>query len=414
MSRTIFALGQARSLGLAGCLLFCLSGCVTNDLSMATFETASEPQLPPVSLFYLRANADFTRACNDFDRASVFNHCQQNSYDIYDLGQALQEASVFENVEIANKIQPYSIAVATAHFDTETAREIGGAAVAGASLMLLPMSVSAALEVKAHVLWRGAPIHEFQTQIPYTLRGSLLNLGKDHQYELMRSVASHLIADVQESGALSGSFLRSKLKTSDYEATLSGPERLGAFDRGALYIYSDPLAGAQLRYHHREYDGGHLDVFVYPIMNDRFEDQALLTAQMQVQQRDLEVLQAQAQLTELAMGEAVTWLPASKDRQSSVLKASGTYRLSDQEVVDSRTYLFRLQDKFVKVRTTFGRFAPVGRDIDAFVRRLPQALAVPEESRFMAGLRQRWQDERRQQTVQVANKEASPSEAAAR
>lgn len=411
MSRTTCARSPFGRLGLACCFLLCLGGCVSNDLSMATFETASEPQLPPVSLFYLRARTDFTEQCSEFDRASVFNHCQQNSYDIYDLGKALTEAAVFEGVEIADKTQPYSIAVATALYDTETAREIGGAAAAGASLMLLPMSVSAALEVKAHVLWRGAPIHEIQTRIPYTLRGNLLTLGKDHQYELMQSVASHLIADLQASDALSGSFLRSKLKTSDYEAGLAGPDRLGAFERGALFVYADPLAGAQLRYHHREYDGGHLDVFVYPIMNDRFDDHELLAVQMQVQRQDLQILQDRGQLSELAMGEAVTWLSAAAGERSAVLKAAGTYRLPDDEVVESRAYLFRLQDKFVKVRTTFGRFAPVGRDIDAFVASLPQVLRVPQESRFMAGLRQQWHSERVQQ---MAHEEQAQREAAAR
>ena len=64
------------------------------------------------------------------------------AFDITSIKTALEDTNLFQQVRWADRNLDYSLSIATARYDLEDAGDLTSAALAGASLMILPIQTS--------------------------------------------------------------------------------------------------------------------------------------------------------------------------------------------------------------------------------------------------------------------------------
>ena len=166
---------------------------------------------------------------------------------------------------------------------------------------------------------------------------------------------------------------------------------LGEFAHTDLSVLHNPLYGAGTRYQHKQYADGHIDLYVYPIRNWQYHKQKHVTREIESVRRDIELFQKEGEMTELVLDETQT--KALTETGGSVIEwFAGGYRLPDGTHMATQTHVFAKDDKFVKIRATFGAFTPVMQEVPGFAESLAHQIVVPEESLFMARLRKQWRD----------------------
>ena len=363
----------------------------SHDFTVAAFDPVEAPIYPVIDVFRLNPSPEFRGACAEFDKKSALHHCTLNNIDFSKLTAAINNTGYFESALLASRDQPYSVAFSVAAYDAESAGELGKAALAGATLLLIPVSTSAILKVEGVVRWNSEPLHEFGFDLPFTLHGSWQTLSEDVDAGLSESIASHFIEDLKQADVFSANFLNSKLGASNYEAELSAPNEVGNFQKIGVELLSNPFQGARVHYEHSGYEAVWADVFVYPIRAWQYEEEANLAKEIEATQRDLELMAKEGFITSLDISDDVSTIK-SAGNSVSIANYSAAYNAGDQKGLSSRTFVFTRADKFVKVRVTFGRYVPIANEIDSFAISLADLVTVPEESLFMARLRKQWRD----------------------
>ena len=145
-------------------------------------------------------------------------------------------------------------------------------------------------------------------------------------------------------------------------------------------LYPDPFNGAITRYIHPEFEDALVDVTVYPFLDQLSSDEnELLPKQLE---SDLQRASATADLQQLTLSQIS---PASRYEVNSALRGwrlglSATSETSP--TIYATTYVFKLQDKIVKVSTTF----PPDFS-DNIVNQLIVNVEVPQESEMMKKVR---------------------------
>lgn len=185
---------------------------------------------------------------------------------------------------------------------------------------------------------------------------------------------------VKQQRIFSSSYLYEALEASNYESSLTVPENIGEFTRLDTQLYSDPFNGAITRYTHPAYEDALVDVTVYPIFGTLdTADSELLNGQLN---EDLERASSVAKAQELTLSLSS---PASPYMVSPAiqgwrlgLKAEST----TTPTIYASTYVFRQEDKIVKVATTF----PTDFS-DPLVNELITHVQVPKESMLMKNIR---------------------------
>jgi len=355
-------------------LSLALAGCVQQSRSVAPATPTTAPldipefnnssaKLPAVSLFRLKAPAQFSASCNDYQARSPSHRCELQTLAYDRLQQALAATGQFEAVALADDDNAYSLVLASA------ARRQTGAA-------------TLTMEVVADVYWFDQKLQRFSYQLAIPAAGNPQPAG------LYDSVAAHLVRDLQNNATLSKETLHRALQSSRYQHELKAAPLIGAFAYRGMQVLHNPAYGASMRYEHTEYNGAYLDVFVYPILDWRFTEPERLNEEVQALRRDLNNLDEQGLWQALRLNDTRE-LPGT-DSASRIVSFDGEYRSNEGQLLATTAHLYRQGDKFVKIRASFPKYAPVRSTVEAFVRALPDSLEVPGESPFMARLREDW------------------------
>ena len=206
-----------------------LGGCATtqHEFTVAEFASVTEPIYPSIDIFRMRSSEEFRAACTTYDRASMLKHCELDSLDYQMVADEFAATGHFESAELASRNQPYSIAITSAVYNTETAGEIGTAALAGATLMLVPIKTNAIIKVEGEVRWHSGTLHEFAFDLPFTLKGGWMTFGDLGDKGLANSVVASVMHDLESSKAFSPEHLHATVQSSDYQNDLQLPLEVG-------------------------------------------------------------------------------------------------------------------------------------------------------------------------------------------
>ena len=145
-------------------------------------------------------------------------------------------------------------------------------------------------------------------------------------------------------------------------------------------LYADPFSGAITRYTHPAYEDALIDVTVYPFLEQlTLDENELLPKQLE---EDLKRAKSNAQIQKLTLSQVK---PAARYEVNNQifgwrLGLSATSETSPS--IYATTYVFRRQDKIIKVSTTF----PPDYS-DNIVDKLIVKIEVPEESKMMKNVR---------------------------
>ena len=200
------------------------------------------------------------------------------------------------------------------------------------------------------------------------------------QSNIIDTLVAKWVTHIKQQNVFSSRYLYSALEASNYENSLTVPDSIGEFTKLDTQLYSDPFNGAITRYTHPAYEDALVDVTVYPILGSlETADNVLLNKQLN---EDLEKANSVAQAQQLTLSLPA---PASPYTVSPAIQGwrLGLKAESDTTpTIYASTYVFRQEDKIVKVATTF----PTDFS-DPLVNELLAHVQVPKESALMKNIR---------------------------
>ena len=377
-------------------LALAASGCSTsNQFVVADYEARpNADKYPPLSLYSMTPRDEFRLPCEEHHDSAVLNYCVLNELDIELIRWQFTKSGLFERAIVADPESDYQLLVSTARYGSESAADLGTAAVAGATLMLLPLNVDYTIKVDAVLTWRGLPLDEFAYELPATISVHVSNAADDFDDDLAQSVGSHLIRDLQKRNSFAPSVLHRSISSADYTEDLQVPEELHGFLKQDVKVFRDPLYGSVVRYSNDAVGYGGIDVFVYPVRATDWEDErALLEQESKSLRLDMDLMRKEGAWAQFELGED-EWLDGpGAEASKPVLRFSGVFANAEMVPFDTWAYLAIREDKFVKVRASMDRNRELEPDIERFVKALLDEITVPEESLFMARARKAVRDE---------------------
>lgn len=364
-------------------------GCVKNEtIKPAEFENEINFKYPPIAVYGKHPSTELENDCREFDKKSLLHHCTVNFFDITSIKSALEDTNLFQQVRWADRDLDYSLSITTATYDLEDAGDLTSAALAGASLMLLPVQLSYDIISEFAVRWRGIEIKQYAYDMPVTRTLSLLSGSPEEQDKLFaEALVSHFLNDSQNDNIFSGEYLAGSIQASDYVNDLVVPKRIGDYFLAGKNVFPDPMLGVSIRYNHgvlSEY----VDIFIYPVRSVDWENVAnILEPEAVIVRKDIELMQKQEAYKDVVFNES-EWFDVESDKE--ILKGlhfSSTLVDKNDIGYISLTYLSLIKDKIIKFRAT--RQDPtVKYDIYPFVKEALNKIDPPDESMFMASVRQ--------------------------
>ncbi|WP_159577648.1 hypothetical protein [Alteromonas sp. KUL106] len=227
--------------------------------------------------------------------------------------------------------------------------------------------------------WRGIEIDssQFDAGEEITDNSNEQSLTNEKEAQLL---ITRWLEHVKQSGLFTSQFLFHALQASNYSASLQVPDSVGEFIKLDTQLFSDPFSGAITRYTHPDFEDALVDVTVYPFLAQlSSEESELLPKQLE---SDLQKASATAELQHLTLSQVS---PAARYsvNDNVVGWRLGLSATSDTSpTIYATTYVFRQQDKIVKVSTTF----PPDFS-DTIVNQLIVNVEVPQESEMMKKVR---------------------------
>lgn len=228
------------------------------------------------------------------------------------------------------------------------------------------------------VQWRGVEINTRLLDIKVPA------LTDQNSYDVARTALTRWWQDASDNGVFSARYLYSALDASDYFDNMQLPASIGEFVKDDTQLYHDPFKGVISRYLHPQYENALLDISVYPILSPLNQsDETLLHSELQ---QDL------AQAKDIALARDMT---LDNEGGISSFSITGNNRIADGKVMAltassenaeslfASTYVFRQQDKIIKITTTFPRHVS-----DTLVQQAMPSIVVPEQSKLMAAIRE--------------------------
>ncbi|MDN3651624.1 hypothetical protein QWY77_02420 [Thalassotalea ponticola] len=373
-----------------------LSACVntptSNNVSTSHIDNKS---LPPISLFAARPSDALQHECDQFAQSSVLNHCQYAPVDWAHYLNSFQRANKFQQVYPRDSNIEYQLEIAAAGFYQETVEDIGKAALAGATLMLLPIDMQSQIHVEMNLYWRNQKLVSQRYELPHNNTVSLFHSPEQGNTQFADSVVSRFLNDAQQHQWFGPQFLAAKLQSSNYQDDFTLGEQIDQFAASYKYIYRNPLLGATMRYNHQQFVADYVDVFVYPIREISWHNsQQVLNKEIANVQAEIEryISEHTEQPTLAFNAEQTQFISLDLDTQPTPIQGAyfdGVISEAGKEDIFSSTYLFIVKDKFVKFRASFP-----ASFLRGFVEQALAQISIPNESKFMATLRQQEHDKR--------------------
>lgn len=227
------------------------------------------------------------------------------------------------------------------------------------------------------VQWRGLELDSFITA---SQTQNETDVNVDEGRTIAEDLVSQWLKHVDQSALFSSRFLFNALEASNYENSLQVPETVGEFTRLDTQLYADPFSGVITRYTHPTFEDALLDVSVYPILGPlNTEVDTLLNRQLD---EDLEKANSVANTQQLTLSLPNPASPYSVNGEITGWRLGLKAESDSTPTIYASTYVFRREDKIIKVATTF----PTDYS-DKLVNELITRVEVPKESTLMKNVR---------------------------
>lgn len=193
-------------------------------------------------------------------------------------------------------------------------------------------------------------------------------------------LVSRWLEHVKRKKIFTSEFLFDALEASNYNLALQVPDTIGDFSKLDTQLFSDPFSGAITRYIHPDFEDALVDVTIYPFLAQlSVEENELLPKQLE---HDLQKASATAELQHLTLSQVSPASPYIANDKVSGWRLGLSAASETSPTIFATTYVFRQQDKIVKVTTTF----PTELS-DTIVNQLIVKVEVPGESEMMKKVR---------------------------
>ncbi|MFA0811374.1 hypothetical protein [Microbulbifer epialgicus] len=366
-------------------------GCATtNEFTIAEY---TQQSLPSVALFAKTPEVDFEQRCNSFTGDSLLKYCHFDVVDYRELHRELANSDIFETVQLGNEEVPYQLLIASAGYVEEGVEEIGEAVIAGATMMLAPLTTTRDIHIDAMLTWHGLPLKRYQFEFPFTSKVNLFTPPGQAEQDLAKALAAKLIFQLQRDQVMAPEYLYKIIGASDYHQALILPESVGDYVSSPVVLASHPLVGAQVRYVHRQFQFDSVDVFVYPVPSWDWQDpHSVQVREVGRVREEMALVEKEANWQALSLSDEISEVWKVRGKFIPVTRLSGYFLAPDGERFDTHTYLFLRKDKLIKVRASF---AGVGRnrsEVEDFAKGLIGKADVPSESKFMVKVRENWRE----------------------
>lgn len=367
-------------------LVLLLTACQShNPAPVAFYRTDPNATLPPISFYTKKPSAELAQNCKP-------DQCGEDNRILERIYTQLQQSGAFEEVSVGNMNRAdYGVHVTLRRFTPGTTADgLAKAVVAGATLLLVPVSMKNEYKSEYVVTWRNVKIAEYAFDTPFDHKVSLYDDPLKQLDYVAESIASQFIAAAQGDAVFSSERIYSTLKAEDYHRDLKPPLQLGAYKHTNFLLYPDPLLGAQLRYQNEKTADEINDVFIYPIRQTVWADQDKTSAMEldnAVKDIDLAVKAGAYKTASLGTHEMLKFSVNGATLTGHVV--SGNLIWKDGRATTDYLYVFLLKDKYVKFRFSVPNDSASRRpQLDEFVAAFLREATVPDESFFMASLRQ--------------------------
>ena len=366
-------------------LVLVVSCSSNNKFVNAEYATDVITKYPVASIFSNAPTAELKRACHEFNEQSALNHCNINTINVDYYWQSFEKMKLFNKVLLADQTSVYKIAIATTSMDSETAGELSQAAFSGATLLLVPITLGKEVHSEVSIYWKDIKLKQYNYQLPHIAKVSLFNKINEADELFANSLTSHIIADVQNDKLFSPQYLVNFLNSSDYEKEAVIPDKISDFSLVNKSIFNEPLLGLMSTYLSSKYHNDKIDLFIYPIRSVELSDyEKILKQESDNIKKEIEIVTKEQKWSDLVFSEEKVLEVKSKNGVIKGLYFQGSYKRDLDEEAFTSTYLFMLKDKFIKLRATFPESY-----LTQHVKKILPNLQVPDESLFMAKLRQR-------------------------
>lgn len=227
--------------------------------------------------------------------------------------------------------------------------------------------------------WRGIEIDSSAFDI--TVETSDTNLNEKQGSENnARLLVSRWLEHVKYNQIFTSEFLFDALEASNYSSALQVPKTVGDFTKLDTQLFSDPFSGAITRYIHPNFEDALVDVTVYPFLAQLSSlESELLPQELE---SDFQKASATAERQHLILSQISPASPYVVNDELSGWRLGLSANSETSPTIFATTYVFRQQDKIVKVSTTFPpEFS------DTIVNQLMVKVEVPRESEMMKKVR---------------------------
>ncbi|MDC8832705.1 hypothetical protein [Alteromonas gilva] len=223
------------------------------------------------------------------------------------------------------------------------------------------------------VEWRGMQLDSHLVQ--YQHRGAVT--PKD-----VEQIILHWWQHAEKQQIFTTPYLYQAMGASDYTNQLVLPESLNEFELSRQYLYPDPFKGVLARYLHPNFTEAVLDITIYPVLSvlDGQTDERLSKELTDAINEARETASAREMSIDIKQHQTPFIHESSPPEQG--LMSEMVAESDSGESLYASIYVFQLEDKFVKISTTFP--ARVG---DELVRAALKKIKVPPESPLMKELR---------------------------
>lgn len=228
------------------------------------------------------------------------------------------------------------------------------------------------------VQWRGV---EIDTRL---LDITVPALTEQNAQDIARTALTRWWQDVSDNDVFSARYLYSALDASNYFDNMQVPAHIGDFVKDDTQLYHDPFKGVISRYLHPQYENALLDISVYPILLPLSQsDDTLLHSELQ---QDLSQAKDVATARDMTLddnGGITSFSITGSDHIAEGKVMALTASSESDESLFASTYVFRQQDKIIKITTTFPRHVS-----DSLVQQAMPSIIVPAPSKLMAAIRE--------------------------
>ena len=228
--------------------------------------------------------------------------------------------------------------------------------------------------------WRGIEIDSSTFDIDALINDSEQRGNQNTKNEAFLLV-SRWLEHVNQARIFTSQFLFDALEASNYDLGLQVPETIGDFTKLDTQLFADPFSGVITRYTHSEFEDALIDVIVYPFIAPlSLKEAELLPNQLK---NDLQKASANAALQNLTLSQVSPASPYTVNDKISGWRLGLSAASETSPTIFATTYVFKQQDKIVKISTTF----PPDFS-DTIVNELIVNVEVPKESVMMKKIRE--------------------------